>query len=254
MDLGYESVPEVAGRGEFARRGGIVDVFPAGQPLPVRLEWFGDEIESLRAFDPADQRGVGPLVSVALVPAGEFRLPVEADARRTLFEARLGRIVTRLPERLATDHARLVETGSLGDAAEVWSGVLAPATGVDHVGDAILVIDEPATSAPPSTALQAQADERSSELEAAGELAKGWPDAYLSPRDWKAVCTQRGRSSWLGDRRRRRAAGWQSLRLARAGPAARRHRRLGGHRHALAARGRSGRPRLGPVGAPRRSC
>ena len=54
VDLGYEALPEVAGRGEFARRGGIVDVFPAGQPLPVRIEWFGDEIESLRTFDPAD--------------------------------------------------------------------------------------------------------------------------------------------------------------------------------------------------------
>ena len=121
------------------------------------------------------------------MPAGEFRLPVEADGRRELFEARLGRIVARLPERLATDHARLVETGSLGDAAEIWSGVLAPATGIDHVGDAILVIDEPADVAPPSTPCRLKPSERSSELEAAGELAKGWPDAYLSPRGWKAA-------------------------------------------------------------------
>ncbi|HET7678285.1 MAG TPA: hypothetical protein VFK38_10600, partial [Candidatus Limnocylindrales bacterium] len=48
VELGYEPVAEVGGRGEFARRGGIVDCFPAGQPLPVRIEWFGDEIESLR--------------------------------------------------------------------------------------------------------------------------------------------------------------------------------------------------------------
>ena len=54
VELGYEHVPEVGGRGEFARRGGILDVFPAGQPMPVRIEWFGDQIESLRAFDPAD--------------------------------------------------------------------------------------------------------------------------------------------------------------------------------------------------------
>jgi transcription-repair coupling factor (superfamily II helicase) len=49
-------VIEVAGRGEFARRGGIVDVFPPGRPLPVRIELFGDEIDSLRSFDPTDQR------------------------------------------------------------------------------------------------------------------------------------------------------------------------------------------------------
>ena len=76
VDLGYEHVPEVGGRGEFARRGGIVDVFPAGQPMPVRIEWFGDEIDSLRAFDPADQRGVGQ-VSRGGAAAG-FRVPPRA--------------------------------------------------------------------------------------------------------------------------------------------------------------------------------
>ncbi|MET1232974.1 MAG: transcription-repair coupling factor [Candidatus Limnocylindrales bacterium] len=187
VDLGYESVPEVAGRGEFARRGGILDCFPPGQPLPVRLEWFGDEVESVRAFDPTDQRGVGPLESVALVPAGEFRLPADVEERRALFAARLGRIVTRLPERLAADHERLVETGQLGDAAEIWSGVLATAYGFDHTTDAIVVIDEPDEVEAAFDALQAQARERSMELEAAAELARGWPDAYLAPRAWRAA-------------------------------------------------------------------
>ena len=80
IDLGYEALPEVAGRGEFARRGGIVDVFPAGQPLPVRIEWFGDEIESLRAFDPATQRGVRPVDDVRLLPASEFLLGTGSGA------------------------------------------------------------------------------------------------------------------------------------------------------------------------------
>ena len=79
--LGYESVPEVGGRGEFARRGGIVDVFPAGQPLPVRVEWFGDELDSLRAFDPADQRGDGPMAEAVLLPASEFLLPTSPSRR-----------------------------------------------------------------------------------------------------------------------------------------------------------------------------
>ena len=59
FDLGYVPVVEVAGRGEFARRGGIVDVFPPSLDLPVRIEFFGDEIDSLRAFDPTDQRATG---------------------------------------------------------------------------------------------------------------------------------------------------------------------------------------------------
>ena len=61
LGLGYTPAAEVAGRGEFARRGGIVDVFPPSAALPVRIEFFGDEIDSLRAFDPTDQRTVGPL-------------------------------------------------------------------------------------------------------------------------------------------------------------------------------------------------
>ena len=52
LALGYEPVLEVAGRGEFARRGGLVDVFPSAAPLPIRIELFGDEIDSLRVFDP----------------------------------------------------------------------------------------------------------------------------------------------------------------------------------------------------------
>ena len=58
--LGYQPTLEVAGRGEFARRGGIVDLFPPGETLPVRIDFFGDEIDSLRRFDPTDQRSVGP--------------------------------------------------------------------------------------------------------------------------------------------------------------------------------------------------
>src|SRR4029079_10116189 len=75
FDLGYVPVLEVAGRGEFARRGGLVDVFPPSAPLPVRIEFFGDEIDSLRAFDPADQRTVHRLSGVALLPATEVLLP-----------------------------------------------------------------------------------------------------------------------------------------------------------------------------------
>ena len=76
FDLGYTPVPEVAGRGEFARRGGIVDVFPPSMDLPIRIEFFGDEIDSLRAFDPTDQRTTGQVERAVLLPASEFLLPV----------------------------------------------------------------------------------------------------------------------------------------------------------------------------------
>jgi transcription-repair coupling factor (superfamily II helicase) len=181
IELGYESVPEVGGRGELARRGGILDVFPAGQPWPVRVEWFGDEIDSLRAFDPADQRGTGPVEEAALLPASEFLLGADS---RALLETRLGRSIARLPEPLAADLERF-GSGTLGDAAELWGGYLAPATALDHLGPAIWLLDEPAEIAAVATFLHEQADLRRSELERAGELPARWASAYPEPRAWK---------------------------------------------------------------------
>jgi transcription-repair coupling factor (superfamily II helicase) len=92
--LGYERVPLVETEGQWSRRGDIVDVFPVSSELPVRLEWFGDEIEQIREFDPATQRSAldkidqlvltptsfAPIVSAALKMSAEFRvLSVESE-------------------------------------------------------------------------------------------------------------------------------------------------------------------------------
>ncbi len=195
-DLGYVPVSEVAGRGESARRGGIVDIFPPSMPLPIRIEFFGDEIDSLRSFDPTDQRTVGTIESAVLLPASEFLLPAGGASA---IRKRLGRAAARLPERLAADLARFdsepLETSrgaessramAVGDAAEVWAAQLAPATGLDHIGPGtLLVLDEPGDIAEAAEFLWRQADERRTELVAAGELPKDWPSTYLPPRDWK---------------------------------------------------------------------
>ncbi len=199
FDLGYVPVSEVAGRGELARRGGIVDVFPPSMALPIRIEFFGDEIDSLRSFDPTDQRTVGTLESAVLLPASEFLLPAGGAAA---IRERLGRAAARLPERLAADLERFdapaLDTAhaadpdhasramAVGDAAEVWAAHLAPATGLDHVDPGtLLVIDEPGDIAEAAGFLWRQADERRAELIAASELPKDWPPTYLPPRDWK---------------------------------------------------------------------
>ena len=71
VGFGYESVSTVLSPGEFSRRGGIVDVFPPALPRPIRIEFFGDEVESLRSFDPASQRSLDPLDQVIITPAAE---------------------------------------------------------------------------------------------------------------------------------------------------------------------------------------
>ena len=196
FDLGYVPVLEVAGRGEFARRGGIVDVFPPSLALPIRIEFFGDEIDSLRAFDPTDQRTVDPVEAAVLLPASEFLLPRGGAGA---IAERLGRGAARLPERLAADlvrfgtepadaarHAAETRALAVGDAAEVWAAHLAPATGLDHIApETLLLIDEPGDIAEAAEFLWRQADERRAELIEAGELPKDWPTTYLPPRDWK---------------------------------------------------------------------
>ncbi|MGK2853163.1 MAG: transcription-repair coupling factor [Microbacteriaceae bacterium] len=75
VDLAYSRVDMVTRRGEFAVRGGILDVFPAIAEHPVRAEFFGDEVEQLRAFSVADQRSLpDPLSSVELPPGRELLL------------------------------------------------------------------------------------------------------------------------------------------------------------------------------------
>jgi transcription-repair coupling factor (superfamily II helicase) len=69
---GYEPEAQVTSKGEIALRGGIVDIYPPPSPWPVRIEFFGDEIESLRQFDPHTQISRENIVEVAISPAGEL--------------------------------------------------------------------------------------------------------------------------------------------------------------------------------------
>ncbi len=80
-DQGYEPEVQVNEPGQIALRGGIVDVYPPSSPWPVRLEFFGDELESLRYFDPVQQTSREEIESVAIPPAGEFGLLRRAGSR-----------------------------------------------------------------------------------------------------------------------------------------------------------------------------
>jgi transcription-repair coupling factor (superfamily II helicase) len=73
-DQGYEPEVQVNHKGELALRGGIVDLFPLTAPWPVRLEFFGDELESMRYFDPITQVSREPIERVVIPPGGELGL------------------------------------------------------------------------------------------------------------------------------------------------------------------------------------
>jgi len=75
QDMGYEWEHMVEVPGSFSRRGGILDVYPPSSELPARIELFGDEVESIRLFEPATQRSVALVTSIAVVPAKEPLFP-----------------------------------------------------------------------------------------------------------------------------------------------------------------------------------
>ncbi len=75
--LGYERVDLVSAVGEFTVRGGLIDCFPATADHPVRLEFFGDALESIRSFALGDQRSIGSLDSVDVVPWNEYELAAD---------------------------------------------------------------------------------------------------------------------------------------------------------------------------------
>lgn len=78
---GYHRVSTVSEKGEFAIRGGVIDVFPTAAAEPVRLDLFGDTLESIRTFDPETQRSIRQVTEISLPPASEVLLDDAAVSR-----------------------------------------------------------------------------------------------------------------------------------------------------------------------------
>src|SRR6201999_1392842 len=78
---GYQRASTVSERGEYAIRGGVIDVFPPGAEEPARLDMFGDTLESIRSFDPESQRSTRQLTEIDLLPVSEALLDPAAISR-----------------------------------------------------------------------------------------------------------------------------------------------------------------------------
>jgi transcription-repair coupling factor (superfamily II helicase) len=128
---GYEPEAQVSQKGELALRGGIVDIFPPTSPWPVRLEFFGDELESLREFDPLTQVSRGEIAEITIPPAGEMGLlkSPEKSPARAIFLDHLPResiFVLCEPEALAVHAENYSQLVPAGDAFHIsWPDFLA---------------------------------------------------------------------------------------------------------------------------------
>ena len=110
VDAGFSREDPADEHGEFAIRGGIFDVFPAGESQPVRLEFVGDTIESLRRYDPSTQRSIETIDHIAIVP---LRDVLSTDRSATLFEflarARASRIVVSERDEIDASALKLLD-------------------------------------------------------------------------------------------------------------------------------------------------
>ncbi|HEZ2616851.1 transcription-repair coupling factor [Neisseria meningitidis] len=115
VDAGYNHVSHVVAAGEFAVRGGIVDLFPMGSEMPYRIDLFDDEIVSIKTFDTDTQRTISPVSEIRLLPAHEF--PTDSEAQK-IFRSRFREEVDGNPNDAAVYKA--VSNGHFGAGVEYY--------------------------------------------------------------------------------------------------------------------------------------
>lgn len=149
--LGYRPAAQVNQAGEFARRGGLVDFFPPGHELPVRVEWFGDEVEGLRTFEVESQRSLEAIASIQLTPSRpllqpEGGWPALAATLKDAFarsQKQLSFVANRLKAQMESDLERLSQFAHV-DGAERYAPFVYPemACLADHLPEGSLLLWE----------------------------------------------------------------------------------------------------------------
>jgi transcription-repair coupling factor (superfamily II helicase) len=141
---GYVRTGAVSEAGEYAMRGGIVDLFPPGQGQPLRIDFFGDDVESLRLFDPLSQRSTERLESITLRPVREFRLDERSiELFRSRYRERFGAATLDDPLYESVSHGRYYA------GMEHWLPLFHErlATLLDYLPEAIVSLDSQAEEA-----------------------------------------------------------------------------------------------------------
>ncbi len=183
---GYVRVETVADAGEFAVRGGLVDLYPSGEPQALRLDFFGDEIESVRTFDPADQRTTGRIDGFVLLPASETLLDEDSIKRfRARYRERFGATATGDPLYQAISDGRRLA------GMEHWLPLFEDkmATLFDHLGDDAVMVRDAGAVAAAEARFEAITDYHGNRVKAQSSDPGSYrplpPDAlYLTARDF----------------------------------------------------------------------
>ncbi len=204
LRAGYVPAEKVEGPGQFARRGGIVDIFSPGEEDPVRLEYWGDEIEAMARFDVSSQRRSGEVKRLRVIPAAET-LPALAEGGKRGLVGQLRLLSEKLSGRRGTEKlcanldkdAEGLQNRPLLPAADRYMALVYPAfaTALDYLPpDALLVMDQPAKCAQRAEALKKQNTEDLRLLVEGGmlwgklaEYWMDWPEAAQRMQDFALV-------------------------------------------------------------------
>jgi transcription-repair coupling factor (superfamily II helicase) len=218
-NLGYAHVPLVEDRGTFSVRGGIVDIFPPDLPSPVRVEFFGDFVETIRTFDPATQRSLHPLSELVLLPSREIILP-EGELKEFAARLKIRCDALDLPADRRRALLELLQNGFFPAGVEYLQPLFHPdlATLFDYAGpDAVVALIDPAAIDAAAESFETGLAEAEERAVAQDVITCDPTTLFLTPRELTALCTSRRRLALPGLEIAGDAAGGRTFRLAAEG-------------------------------------
>src|SRR6266436_3794733 len=180
---GYVREDPVAAVGEFSIRGGILDVWGPGRPSPLRVEFFGDTVDSIREFDPETQLSTAQLKEVEIAPMREFA--VTGDDLRLWAEFARDRWGDERYDRALRDRTVFADDGETFPGWEWLVSLVAPADSsvFDYLRNSVLVVDEPGGVDSYLSNVYATLAENYAATEAADDLALRPDELYLKPEE-----------------------------------------------------------------------
>ena len=187
--LGYRFESAVYGPGVVSRRGGIIDIFPVGADLPARIEFWGNEIDSIRLFDPATQRSGDVVDSVQVTPAHEI-LPAMTpygELERLAAFVDVGNCTPRVQSRIQQELELLME-GQDVEEQGFYAGFFNSGGLADYLvnSGAVLVAYKPDEIADAAWEIQERGHQLRETKEGRGELPRNFPSSQLSWREVEA--------------------------------------------------------------------
>lgn len=187
--MGYEPSEPVRVPGQYSRRGGIIDIFAMGGDRPVRVEFFDDQVESLRFFDPISQRSLGDVERLVVAPSRETMLPTAESGIEEMVE----RAMAMEAAELSDEAARTLEDAVRGDLRairqrihfdrlDLYRPLVQPDSGcaLDILGDdGLLILDEPIELDAIATRAEEELREALEARTKRGEILKATPNDYV---------------------------------------------------------------------------